>query len=70
MYVVHSNCEGRNKEKRHESTATSHLYYGRLCVIKFLVLLYLEVVSAKYFNELILLSFTTRTLAKFTLWEW
>lgn len=68
MYVVHSNCEGSKKGKRHESTATSSLYYGGMCVIKFLVLLYLEVISTKYFNELILLSFTT--LAKFTLWEW
>jgi len=68
MYVVHSNCEDSKKEKRHESTATSSLYYGGMCVIKFLVLLYLEVVSAKYFNELILLSFTA--LEMFTLWEW
>ena len=68
MYVVHINCEVSKKEKHHESTATSSLYYGGRSVIKFLVLLYLEVVSAKYFNELILLSFTT--LAKFTLWEW
>ena len=67
MYVVRSNCVGSSKEKRHERTATSRLYYGGMCVIKFLMLLYLEVVSAKYFNELILLSFTT--LAKFTLRE-
>jgi len=68
MYVVHSNCVGSKKEKRYESTAPSSLYYDGMCVIKFLVLLYLGVVLAKYFNELILLSFTT--LAKFTLREW
>jgi hypothetical protein len=67
MYVVHSNYEARRKETRHDSTATSSLYCGGTCVIKFLVLLYLEVVSAKYFNELILLSFTA--LTKFTLWN-
>jgi len=50
MYVVRSNCVGSSKEKRHERTATSRLYYGGMCVIKFLVLLYLEVISAKYFN--------------------
>jgi len=68
MCVVHSNCVGSKKEKRHESTAASSPYYDGTCVIKFLVLLYLGVVSAKYFNELILLSFTI--LAKFTLREW
>jgi hypothetical protein len=47
MCVVHSNCEGSETEKRHESTATFSLYYGAMCVIKFLVLLYLEVVSSK-----------------------